>query len=1184
MNERDELEQAITKLESQRADLGDAAVNAALAGIHRRLSHLDQFEIRKETKPEIGDRGSERRLVTILFCDVVGSTALAEGMDPEAWTEIMNAVFEYLIEPVERYGGTIARLMGDAILAFFGAPTAHEDDPQRAVLAGLEIVEKISPFREKLRRENKLNFNVRVGINTGLVVVGDVGSKATGEYTAMGDAVNVAARMEQTAAPGSVQIAQNTYNLVAPIFECKALGGITVKGKREPVPAYQVLVKKTEPSSLRGFDSQGISSPLVGRLAEFKSAQHTIEQLLAGRGSILAIRGEAGIGKSRLVTELRENLVIKNIKLTWLESYTLSYGQTISYWPFQQIFREYAGISEEDRESTALIKFEQKIKGLFAEETVEILPYLASLLSINVGDDYAERVKYLDGEALRIQIYRASWLFFHRLAERSPLVLLFDDLHWMDTSSAGLLEHLLPLIQRVPLLICVLSRPDAETPAARLLKIATELYENHLTIIDLPPLSLSDSKGLVQNLLEIDSLPEQSQQMMLAMADGNPLFLEEIVRNLIGHGALVQDTASGRWQATQQIEKVTVPDTIQGLLIARIDRLDEDLKRVVRSAAVIGRAFLYRVLNAVLANERNLEQQLDQLQQVELIQERKRIPELEYIFKHALAQEVAYDSLLLQERREVHAQVGAAIERLYADRLDEFYSMLAYHYSAAMQWDHAQEYLFKAADQAGRLAADAEALALYRQAMEAYARVRGEDWQPLERAQLDRKIGEAFYRLGNFSQARIYLTRSLALLGETFPDSKWGTRLAIFQALVIQFFHRLFPSYLVRPLSDSSNPEAEELTKAAFALGWIEGVSDVERLFLISIRMLNANERRGFAYGSTYLASTLSTAFDLMGWYSLVNRYARLATQYSRYADPQRPILQVDWSRAFHYNIHSDYKKSIDHARSVVEIARSTGDLRMYGSGLDFTAWAQLFQGKLNESFEINLEMIKVAEEGSDQQLLSWGLMGLGVTLRRLGQIDEAISKLEKAIEVSKQVPDYHSMVAASAWLGRFLIINGEITKALTLLETNREVLSAQGIVIEIPILGNSLSEAYLASAELTTGKKRQAWLKKAKHSCQDTLKASKRYRPPMMDALLLQGRLKWLQGNRTAAEKWWERALDEAHQTHDPYSDGIVHLEIGQRLGERGHLLHAESVLEKVGAEYDLAITRKALAAFRED
>ncbi len=416
MEERKELEQGIAQLEAQRESLGDATVDAALAGLYQKLSELDSSETIARAAAPKNEHVGERRVVSVLFCDVTGSTALAEGMDPEAWTEIMKAAFEYLIEPVERYGGTVARLMGDAILAFFGAPTAHEDDPQRAVSAGLAIVESISPYREKLRREKGLDFNVRVGINTGLAVVGEVGSEAAGEYTAMGDAVNLAARMEQTAAPGTVQIAQDTFALVAPLFDFKELGGISVKGKREPVLAYQVLGSKAEPGSLRGLTDQGLSSPLVGREGEFESAQNAVDQLLAGQGGILAILGEAGIGKSRLLAELHNSLAIENSRLTWLEGHNLSYGKTISYWPFQEMLRSYADITEEDGETEAWHKLESSIKELIQAETAEILPYLASLLSIEVSGDYAERVKYLDGEALGLQVYRASRRFFQLLA------------------------------------------------------------------------------------------------------------------------------------------------------------------------------------------------------------------------------------------------------------------------------------------------------------------------------------------------------------------------------------------------------------------------------------------------------------------------------------------------------------------------------------------------------------------------------------------------------------------------------------------------------------------------------------------------------------------------------------------------------------------------------------------------
>ena len=299
--ERTQLKQAISHLEGQRDALGDAVVDVALAPLREKLAQLDK-------QRSAGPRAGERRIVTILFCDVTGSTALAAGLDPEEWTAIMQRIFPRLSEPVERYGGTVARLMGDGLLAFFGAPAAHEDDPERAVLAGLEILQGVAIFRRQLQEERDLAFDVRVGINTGLAVVGDVGSETAGEYTALGDAVNLAARMEQTARPGTLQISEDTYKLVASLFEVDALGSIPVKGLTDPVQAYRVLSRQMGALQDRSRRAQGVAGivpPLTGREDELVKLRRLAAQAHQGQGHIVAIIGEAGLGKTRLIAELR---------------------------------------------------------------------------------------------------------------------------------------------------------------------------------------------------------------------------------------------------------------------------------------------------------------------------------------------------------------------------------------------------------------------------------------------------------------------------------------------------------------------------------------------------------------------------------------------------------------------------------------------------------------------------------------------------------------------------------------------------------------------------------------------------------------------------------------------------------------------------------------------------------------
>ncbi len=638
---------------------------------------------------------------------------------------------------------------------------------------------------------------------------------------------------------------ESTYLQSNGAFSFEKLEPATVKGKAGPVIPYRLVEEKAE--ATRGLATQGISSPLVGRSAEFAAIRTCVNRLVDGQGGILSIIGEAGLGKSRLMTEIRRHFEREN--LLWLEGRTLSYGQKISYWPFKEILRQYAGITEDDSDTEAWEKFETKITGLFGETTDEILPYLASLLGLEVKGELGKNLKYLDGDSMGKQVYLSSRRFFERLASTRPLVLVFEDLHWADESSTLLIEHLYPLINRVPLLICGVSRPEANVPAARLQETALRDYERRYTEIRLNPLSPAECTQLMVNLLEIENLPARIRQLILHKAEGNPFFLEEIMRTLIDRKAVLRE--DNHWKATSTLETLIIPDTVQGVIMARIDRLDEELKTVLRTASVIGRAFLYRLLKEVAEAVRELDERVERLKALELIREKQKAPELEYIFKHALVQESTYESILLKKRQELHGRVASVIETLFSDRIEEFYGVLAYHYAKAEDWNKAQDYLFKAGDQAGRIAADAEALSHYEQALETYTRVFGDKWDPIQRASLDRKIGEAFYRRGEHEKAIEYFRHALARLGRPFPEGARAVRLAIMREIAVQAGHRLMLRLFVKKGDGPVSPLVEEEARMYETLHWITSMGgDPEAFLLNSLRLLNLSERNALHLGT----------------------------------------------------------------------------------------------------------------------------------------------------------------------------------------------------------------------------------------------------------------------------------------------------------------------------------------------
>jgi class 3 adenylate cyclase len=514
-------------------------------------------------------------------------------MDPEQVRSLMNACFDRLVPAVEKYGGVVDKFIGDEIMALFGAPVAHEDDPSRALRASLEMMDTIDQFNA----QHGVQLGMHAGVNTGLVVSGGIGSQGRQQYSVMGDAVNIAARLEDASTSGEILVGPDTHRLTAPLFDYEALPPIALKGKSEPVAAYRLLGLKEHPGRMRGLT--GLSSPMVGRKAELDAMLLTGEAIKAGLGRVVVLVGEPGLGKSRLLGEWRA-VVTQRYPSTfrWAEGNCVSYGQSLAYHLLIDLLRSLIGVNASAGERETAEALETLGQRLFGEATLDVHPYLAHLLSLPLEGQAQERVRMLDPQALQAQYLAALRQLCRSLAAQGPLVLVLEDIHWADPSSTDLLIKLLPLATETAVLFCFTTRPEREAPGWKLVTAARELMGASLAELSLQTLSEHDSRELIANLLEIEALPETVRALILRKAEGNPFFVEEVIRMLIDRSLIVR---SGQgWMATGEIENVEIPDNLQGLLLARIDRLPEEVKHTLRVASVIGRQFSVRVLEEVL--------------------------------------------------------------------------------------------------------------------------------------------------------------------------------------------------------------------------------------------------------------------------------------------------------------------------------------------------------------------------------------------------------------------------------------------------------------------------------------------------------------------------------------------------------------------------------------------------------
>ena len=648
----------------------------------------------------------ERKVLTAVFADVVGSTTLAERLDAEDVKLVMGEAVARIVGEVDSLEGHVKDLAGDGVLAFFGAPTTREDDAERAVLCALRIVAEMEEYAREVRRGwGAEGFGVRVGAATGAVVVGEVGAGSRVEFAAFGDTVNVAARLQSAAEPGSVLVDEATHRAVERLFEWGEARELDVKGKSEPVAAWPVAGVAAAGRTQRGLP--GVETRLVGRSRELGQGREALEALRAGRGGVLVVAGDAGIGKTRLLNELRE--LAEREGSSWLEGRCVSYGESLPYWPFRDLLRgEWIGAAPEEPELRVRVGLRRRLDQLFGDRAHELYPYLGGLLEVALEHEAEARTSQLSPEALQWRTFEVVGQLFARLAESAPLVLALEDLHWADSTSVLLLEQLLSLAEEAPVLLVLSLRPERDHPSWSLREHAGREFPHLLREIDLGPLGDADGE-LLAALVAPATLPAELERRVLEAADGNPFFLEELVRSLADVGALVRTDDGWRFDHAVEVE---VPPTVEKAILARLDRLSAPARDLATAASALGRTFLLQLLEGVLGDVSA--DSLHELQRLGLLRQSRRWPQPEYRFRHALIQETAYRTLLSEQRMRLHRRAAEWLEDRYAERDAEVLGLLAYHWLRAEDESKAAGYLLRAGDKARLEYALDEAIEHYR--------------------------------------------------------------------------------------------------------------------------------------------------------------------------------------------------------------------------------------------------------------------------------------------------------------------------------------------------------------------------------------------------------------------------------------------------------------------------------------
>jgi class 3 adenylate cyclase len=1063
---------------------------------------------------------AERRRAVVVFADITGFTAMTEREGAEAAYPVVAACLEILDEVARSHGGTVDHYLGDCVMALFGVPRALEDAPRAALNAAIDMRRRIREFREQ--QQLPVPIDVHIGVAMGLGIAGDISGPLIREFAVMGDHVDRADALTHAAESGEIFVDDATHRAVRDVFEFRASEARLLPGASEPQPIWNLLSTAPRLHRARLGAERKVFSELVGRELELARLGEVLAALARGEGGVASVVAEAGLGKSRLLAELRK----RDGSALWLEGRSISNGRNLSYHPIADLVRSAAGVVDQDDAAAARLKLDAVVEALLPDRVDETAPLLANLMGAALTPEVRERLNAIQGDALEKMMRSAILQMLRALSAGRPVVILMEDLHWADLSSVELVESLLRLVDERPILFLNAFRPGFEDTSGRVLAFARDKLSARHVQVDLEPLGPAAARAIVKNLFRGGDVPQKTRAAIEESARGNPFYIEEVVRTLIDAGGLV--FREGGFHATEKLDTVAIPDTVQEAVLARVDRLDLRRRSILQAASVIGQIFHRDVLESMVEDREGLAPLLEGLEESEFIVPADRSAGVEYAFKHPLIQEVTYDSMLEARRRELHLEVAKAAEERLSDSVAGYCAMLAYHYTKGGDAENADEYLFRAGDEAARVAASNEALHFFQEASKLYADLHGKRGDPARRALLEKNLAIALLNRGRLIEAVDHFDVSTQLLGAPAPRGALAMG-ARFAANLARVMGRLY--LRKRPWGRrAATPRERELIDVMFRRAMAQSTSAPTRFLVDSVALL----RRVSALDPFTIPESAAMYAGVVAIFSyggisfgLGRRFLDIASELAEGGAVEERVLYYRTLRFLHHLLAGDWSDA--HAIEPEAVDRGLREGRFWEASTytNLNGVKQLYQG----NFEAARGCIAKLGEITDlyqHDLAASALHAVTAYLHvERREFAPALAALElyydEHAEATFNLLALGTRAKVSALMGDADAAEANLRRAEAVLtQAGRVAPYHQSVVRSARYLADVLAlERALLERDGSVGEARR----RAAKSRVAALETAERVAFRLPEALRLAGREAWLREQGAEALDWWRKA-----------------------------------------------------------